>query len=143
MSTTADSLAALVALPGEADSVAAVRTAVDQAYGHRVMRRRWPEVTAEALRASLSSNDTAAEDGLRSVAALQEVADDLPGDPEVTGIEDGDGDGLDDDGKVQVDQDDASACVTLPEAGDDSTQEGEDDDATDAMGDIEVEGGAC
>ncbi len=100
-------------------------------------------VTAEALRTAVSSNDTAAEEGLRSVAALQEAADSLPGDPEVTGITDGDGDGLDDDGKVQVDQDDSSACLTLPEAADDSTQEGDDDGTVDAMGDIEVEGGAC
>ncbi|MGW0856202.1 oxidoreductase [Streptomyces sp. NPDC002690] len=49
MSTTAsDPLAALAALPGVPDSVASVRKAVDQVYGHRVMRRRSNEVTSEA-----------------------------------------------------------------------------------------------
>ncbi|MTE20201.1 oxidoreductase [Streptomyces sp. TRM43335] len=49
MPTTADPLAALGALPGVADSVEAVRGAVDRVYGHRVMRRRSSEVTAEAV----------------------------------------------------------------------------------------------
>ncbi|MFP8904921.1 Fic family protein [Streptomyces atacamensis] len=49
MSTTADPLAALGALPGVADSVESVRKAVDRVYGHRVMRRRSSEVTAEAV----------------------------------------------------------------------------------------------
>ncbi|MFE4797623.1 oxidoreductase [Streptomyces sp. NPDC056708] len=49
MSTTAsDPLATLGALPGVADAVDSVRKAVDQVYGHRVMRRRSNEVTAEA-----------------------------------------------------------------------------------------------
>ena len=49
MSTTApDPLAALAALPGVADAVDSVRKAVDRVYGHRVMRRRGTEVTAEA-----------------------------------------------------------------------------------------------
>ncbi|HZG02919.1 MAG TPA: oxidoreductase [Streptomyces sp.] len=49
MPTTADPLAALGALPGVADSVDSVRRAVDRVYGHRVMRRRSSEVTAEAV----------------------------------------------------------------------------------------------
>ncbi|MEE1941418.1 oxidoreductase [Streptomyces sp. TRM 70361] len=48
MSTTADPLAALGGLPGVPDSVSAVRGAVDRVYGHRVMRRRSGEITAEA-----------------------------------------------------------------------------------------------
>ncbi|MET8401371.1 oxidoreductase [Streptomyces sp900116325] len=49
MSTTApDPLATLGALPGVADAVDSVREAVDRVYGHRVMRRRSNEVTAEA-----------------------------------------------------------------------------------------------
>lgn len=48
MSTTADPLAALVALPGVSDSVDSVRKAVDRVYGHRIMRRRSNEVTSEA-----------------------------------------------------------------------------------------------
>lgn len=49
MSTPApDPLATLGALPGVADAVDSVRKAVDRVYGHRVMRRRSNEVTAEA-----------------------------------------------------------------------------------------------
>ncbi|WP_328894834.1 oxidoreductase [Streptomyces sp. NBC_00236] len=49
MSTTSsDPLAALGALPGVTDAVDSVRKAVDRVYGHRVMRRRSNEVTAEA-----------------------------------------------------------------------------------------------
>ncbi|MFF8613630.1 oxidoreductase [Streptomyces sp. NPDC015350] len=50
MSTTAsDPLAALGSLPGVADAVDSVRKAVDRVYGHRIMRRRSNEVTAEAV----------------------------------------------------------------------------------------------
>jgi hypothetical protein len=48
MGTTADPLATLASLPGVADAVDAVRRSVDQVYGHRVMRRRSTEITAEA-----------------------------------------------------------------------------------------------
>lgn len=48
MSSTADPLAPLGKLPGVQDSVESVRKAVDRIYGHRVMRRRSSEVTAEA-----------------------------------------------------------------------------------------------
>lgn len=49
MSTpSSDPLAALGSLPGVPDAVDSVRKAVDRVYGHRVMRRRSNEVTAEA-----------------------------------------------------------------------------------------------
>ncbi|MGW4030961.1 oxidoreductase [Streptomyces sp. NPDC004838] len=63
-----DPLAALGALPGVADSVDSVRKAVDRVYGHRIMRRRSNEITAEAaLRgargsAALSGADWALEE---------------------------------------------------------------------------------
>ncbi|MEU5159176.1 oxidoreductase [Streptomyces sp. NPDC020875] len=63
-----DPLAALGALPGVPEAVASVRKAVDRAYGHRIMRRRAIEVTAEAaLRgargsAALSGADWALEE---------------------------------------------------------------------------------
>ncbi|MEV0090034.1 oxidoreductase [Streptomyces sp. NPDC050738] len=51
-----DPLAALGSLPGVGEAVDSVRKAVDQVYGHRVMRRRSNEVTAEAaLRGSRGS----------------------------------------------------------------------------------------
>lgn len=48
MSGTADPLALLGELPGVADTVVSVRKSVDRIYGHRVMRRRSSEVSAEA-----------------------------------------------------------------------------------------------
>lgn len=72
---------------------------------------------AEAYRVALKADDAAQEDGVRDVAVLQENAKDLPGDAEVIGIDDADGDGKDDDGKVEVKVSDKLACVTLPETG--------------------------
>ncbi|MFF0744256.1 oxidoreductase [Streptomyces sp. NPDC004111] len=68
MSTNADPLAALGALTGVPEAVDSVRKAVDRVYGHRVMRRRSNEITAEAaLRgargsAALSGADWALEE---------------------------------------------------------------------------------
>ena len=65
---TADPLAALGTLPGVAEAVESMRKAVDRVYGHRVMRRRSNELTAEAaLRgargsAALSGADWALEE---------------------------------------------------------------------------------
>jgi hypothetical protein len=57
MSTSSsDPLVALGSLPGVGDAVDSVRKAVDQVYGHRIMRRRSSELTAEAaLRGSRGS----------------------------------------------------------------------------------------
>lgn len=49
----------------------------------------------------------------REVTDLEDIASELPGDPQVTGIEDNDGDGEDDDGKVQITVGESSACVTI------------------------------
>ncbi|MEV7418710.1 oxidoreductase [Streptomyces sp. NPDC089919] len=68
MSTSADPLAALAGLPGVTESVDSVRKAVDRVYGHRVMRRRSGEITAEAAlrgargNAALSGADWALEE---------------------------------------------------------------------------------
>lgn len=62
-----DPLAAVAALPGVAEAVAAARVAVDAARAHPVLRRRGPEVAAEsALR------------GARASAALEGAVIDLP-----------------------------------------------------------------
>ena len=53
-----DVFASLLDLPGVADAVAEARTAVDGLLGHRVLRRRSAEVTAEsALRGARASAD--------------------------------------------------------------------------------------
>lgn len=75
-----DPLLALAALPGVTETVDAVRTAVDRVYGHRVMRRRSPEVSAEAaLRAARASAALEGADW-----ALEEVRrrSDFGGEPE-------------------------------------------------------------
>jgi hypothetical protein len=95
-----------------------VESAKDDAAA--VADRATARTTAEALRVSLKANDKAKADGMRSVAAIQEAADDLPGDADISGIDDGDGDGLDDDGKVQVTAGDAQSCVELPAEGTDT-----------------------
>jgi Fic family protein len=60
--TAADPLAPLAALQGVPEAVASVRKSVDRIYGHRVMRRRSSEVSAEAaLRAARA---TAAVEGV-------------------------------------------------------------------------------
>jgi len=56
----------------------------------------------------------------RSVKLLQGYADDLPSQAKVTGIDDQDGDGLDDDGKVQFTVGDTSSCLTIPKTGTDT-----------------------
>ena len=61
--TPSDPLATLGSLPGVPDAVDSVRKAVDRVYGHRVMRRRSNEVTAEAaLRGSRGSAALAGAD---------------------------------------------------------------------------------
>lgn len=69
MSSTADPLAPLAALPGVPGAVESVRKATDRLYGHRVMRRRSSEVSAEA--ALRGSRGSAALDG--ADWALEEV----------------------------------------------------------------------
>ncbi|MBW1603799.1 oxidoreductase [Streptomyces sp. JJ66] len=69
MSTSRDALAPLAALPGIDAAVASMRKTVDRVYGHRVMRRRSTEVTAEAvLRGARASAALAGADW-----ALEEV----------------------------------------------------------------------
>lgn len=81
---------------------------------------------AEALRLVLIEDDLDADQHVRDVDVLQESIDDLPGEPDVQGIADEDGDGRDDDGKVEVLVNDEAACMSI------------------AMdGDVDVTGGEC
>jgi hypothetical protein len=70
----------------------------------------------EAFRISVKAEE--GDGSLRSVKTLQAAVDNLPGDPDIRGIHDGDGDGLDDDGYVQFNVSDQTACVKLPKSGD-------------------------
>jgi hypothetical protein len=80
---------------------------------------------AEAFRVSLKAEYD--DDSLRNVKTLQAAADNLPGDPDIRGIDDEDGDGVDDDGYVQLNVSEQSACIKLPKSGDN----------------VDVNGGAC
>jgi hypothetical protein len=82
-------------------------------------------VVAEALRVVLVEDDGPATDR-RKVDVLQESVDDLPGTPDVSGIVDDDGDGLDDDGNVDVHVNGETACLSVADDGD-----------------VDVTGGAC
>ncbi|WP_165989056.1 oxidoreductase [Streptomyces sp. YIM 98790] len=76
----AEALRALAGLPGVAGAVDSLRTAVDRLYGHRVMRRRSSEISAEAaLRGARASAALAGADW-----ALEEVRrrSDFGADPE-------------------------------------------------------------
>jgi hypothetical protein len=72
---------------------------------------------AEALRVSLLAQDLRDDQHVDDVAVIQAAVRDLPGDPEVSGVEDANGDGRDDDGKIQVRVDDEASCVTVHENG--------------------------
>jgi len=74
--------------------------------------------TAETFRGAIRNQDTDdATGGVRNIDALNSAADDIPGDPDIVGIEDTTGDGVDDDGLVEIRVDDQRACVELPESG--------------------------
>ena len=103
------------------DSNDNVDDAVDSAHARR--RRTSPAPSppapaAEAIRAALQAENLDANQTVRDVAVLQESVADIPGDPSVSGIDDADGDGKDDDGKVQVAVGDQTACITVQDNGD-------------------------
>lgn len=79
---------------------------------------------AEAMRATLLAEDVGDDVDRRRVSVLQEAAGDLPGTPEVRGVADADGDGLDDDGNVELVVDDEVACLTVGRGEDVSVSEG-------------------
>lgn len=72
---------------------------------------------AEALRVSLLAQDLGDGQHVDDVAVIQAAVRDLPGDPDVLGVEDANGDGRDDDGKIDVRVDNEGACVTVNENG--------------------------
>lgn len=152
---------ALIALVLALVSMAAACGDDDTDVGEEVGERTdevQARAAAEALRVALADSDIAVEEGLRSITAVNEAIDSVPGDPEITGVEDTTGDGFDDDGDVQVTVGEAHACVRIAEGetavdGNGSRDEKTDDEATDdddgigdsadRLGEIDVSGGRC
>jgi len=73
---------------------------------------------AESMRVALEAHDLKAGQTLRDVDVLRENADDVPGDPKVSGITDSNRDGKDDDGKVELTVGDQSACLVVNDQND-------------------------
>ncbi len=78
---------------------------------------------AEALRGAMKAGK-GTNQSLRSMDLVKGSGRDLPGNVTVVGATDGDADGLDDDGLVEVRVDGSIACVVLPASGDDTTVRG-------------------
>lgn len=70
-------------------------------------------VAAEAFAVAVDTDEEAADRGARDTGVIEENVDDLPGEPEVTGVEDSDDDGQDDDGLVGFVVNDEESCVEL------------------------------
>jgi hypothetical protein len=79
---------------------------------------------AEAFRARVKDLADGDNAKWRDMSLLQQAAKDLPGSPDVSGIADDDGDGKDDDGRIEIVVNDSRACIAVD-------------------GEIDVHGGAC
>jgi hypothetical protein len=73
------------------------------------------QAAARAMQVTIQNDDRYDDEGPRSIAVLEDSRDNLPNDGDVEGISDDDGDGLDDDGLVQVQVGDEAACLELGE----------------------------
>ncbi|MDQ4096455.1 MAG: hypothetical protein M3144_01105 [Actinomycetota bacterium] len=80
--------------------------------------RAGARAVAESLRARLLADELGEDEHLRDIAMIQEAVGDLPGEPDVSGIEDRDADGRDDDGEIEVRVDGETACVSIGDRGD-------------------------
>jgi hypothetical protein len=72
---------------------------------------------AEAMRGFIEADDLDPGQTARNITVLQNAAEQVPGSPTISGIEDTDGDGNDDDGKVLVAVGGQEACVTVEDNG--------------------------
>jgi hypothetical protein len=76
---------------------------------------------AEAIRANIKTDDRTKTQSTRTMAVIQDATAKAPGEVRTTGVADADGDGLDDDGLVEVEFNGAFACIRLPAQGTDTT----------------------
>jgi len=70
------------------------------------------------MRATLKADDLKNGETVQHVSVLQAAADKIPGSPHISGIQDTNNDGKDDDGKVTIAVGDESACLTAHTNGD-------------------------
>jgi hypothetical protein len=103
---------------GDDDGAEDVEETVEQAQAR---------AAAEWMRGDLLGRDLRSDEHLRDVSVLEDSAENIPGSPDVTGIDDTTGDGRDDDGNVEIVVGDEAACVRVSEDGDS----------------VDVEGGTC
>lgn len=103
---------------GDDDGAEEVEATVEQAE---------VRAAAEWMRGDLLGRDLRSDEHLRDISILEGSAENIPGSPDVTGIEDTTGDGRDDDGNVEIVVGDEAACVRVSEDGDS----------------VDVEGGTC
>jgi hypothetical protein len=93
------------------DAASDVKDAATEAANDSAAR-----VVAESFRTALKAKGGG--QSLRNITLLNDAKGTLPGSPDIEGITDSNGDGQDDDGKVQVSVNDGKACVTVPATGD-------------------------
>ncbi len=98
------------------ESAEAAREDIEDAAGSAAARS-----AAEALRAALKLDDQPESATLRDIAVIERARDQVPGDLQVAGVADADGDGRDDDGLVEVQVGDQAACLMIPAEGTDTS----------------------
>ncbi len=85
-------------------------------------RQTEARTAAEALRVALKSEKDKNGRSMKNIShAVRTYASRVPGNPQISGAVDANSDGRDDDGKIQVNVGDKSACVVLPATGSDTT----------------------
>jgi hypothetical protein len=86
------------------DAAGAVDEKVDEG-----LARGQAEILRERIKDAADGDETL----WPTITVIETAVADLPSDPEVTGVQDTDGDGADDDGKIGVAIDESNACVTI------------------------------
>jgi hypothetical protein len=96
---------------------ACVCVAACSSSAKQTLNQAGARAAAETARAVLKSQNLKQGETVRSVSVLKAAADKVPGSPDVTGITDANGDGKDDDGKVEFTVGDQHACLTAHDNG--------------------------
>jgi hypothetical protein len=90
------------------DAASDAADAVDEKVDEGLARGQ-AEILRERIKDAADGDETA----WPTITVIEGAVADLPSDPEVTGVEDADGDGRDDDGKIGITIDESNACVTI------------------------------